>query len=529
MALNLSVPVSIRALPKEIETNPKKARAWIESLPLTKTFEAAKLVTQTIEALNLAKMPGEERAAVVDIYRPVIAVLLDELEAIYAYSVLPLPPRQREAFDHAREMRHQCATTYKIVLLEKSGKLSLFNARKHLPGAMYWAMFYLQSQLLQSYKTYHPCPVGVWQELHSLFLHADEQGMLADIGDEKTKSTMLDIYTDALLISLADPYRLMFKEVDKVLDILKQNRGLVDIRTSNEGLNLQRLFVAALDSDQPPKVLVQGLPLPTGQVLRLIDPTRLVDKLQQRRRAQNSAGGGSGQSAANSRANHDLADLQQRLIRLWGDPPKRQFRRNQAESSVALCAGVKAIAYFTELAANDDPEADAKAIRDGDTIPLLNIPRDPTSQAVGVEAWQVLNQSANGLRLYREAGGIVGVTVGEVVGVRFIGGRNWNIGVVRWLTLHADDALEFGVELISPAAVSITIEPTIGSGTRPMPALILQSASPESESDTVLTLTDTFSDLREFELVDHHEITTVRATSMVERTSRFDLFQFQKS
>ena len=146
-----------------------------------------------------------------------------------------------------------------------------------------------------------------------------------------------------------------------------------------------------------------------------------------------------------------------------------------------------------------------------------------------MEAWQVLNQSANGLRLYREAGGIVGVTVGEVVGVRFIGGRNWNIGVVRWLTLHADDALEFGVELISPAAVSITIEPTIGSGSRPMPALILQSAAPESESDTVLTLTDTFSDLREFELVDHHEITTVRATSMVECTSRFDLFQFQKS
>ena len=97
-------------------------------------------------------------------------------------------------------------------------------------------------------------------------------------------------------------------------------RALVEVGregiASNEGLNLQRLFVAALDSDQPPKVLVQGLPLPTGQVLRLIDPTRLVDKLQQRRRAQNSAGGNSGQSAANSRATHDLADLQQRLLEL---------------------------------------------------------------------------------------------------------------------------------------------------------------------------------------------------------------------
>ncbi|MCY7387500.1 MAG: hypothetical protein LH481_05445, partial [Burkholderiales bacterium] len=390
MALSLSVPISTRPLPKEIETNPKKARGWIESLPLTKTFEAARMVGQTIEALNCAKMPGEDRAALVDVYRPVIEVLLDELEAIYAYSVLPLPAKQREAFDLARDLRTQCATAYKLLLLEKSGKLIMFNAKKYLPAAMYWAMHYLQSQLLQSYKTYHPCPAGVWQELHSLYLYADEQGLLAEIGDVETKSTMQDLYTDVLMISLADPYRLMFKEVDKVQDILKQNRGLIDIRTSNEGLNLQRLFVAALDGDQPPKVLIQGMPPPAGQILRLIDPTRLVDKIQQRIRAQNGAGGN---VAAKSRATHDLTDLQQRLVRLWGDPPKRQSRRNPADASIALCGGIKGIAYFTDLAANEDPEADAKAIRDGDTIPLLKIPQDPMSQMVGVEQWHVLNQS----------------------------------------------------------------------------------------------------------------------------------------
>ncbi len=528
MALSLTVPNSNRVLPKEIETNPKKARAWIESLPLTKTFDAAKLVTQTIEALNYAKISGDDRTALVDVYRPVIAVLLDELEAIYAYSALPLPAKQREAFELARELLAQCATAYKMRLLEKPAKLMMFNAKKQLPGATYWAMYYLQLQLLQSYKTYYPAPLGVWQELYSLYQYADEQGMLGETGDAETKSTLHEMYTDVLMISLADPYRLMFKEVDKVQDILKQNRDLIDIRTSNEGLNLQRLFVAALDSDQPPKVLVPGMPPPTGQILRLIDPTRLVDKLQQRIRAQTGAGNSS-HSAAKSRATHDLADLQQRLVRLWGDPPKRQFRRNPADASIALCGGIKAIAYFTELAANEDPEADAKAIRDGDTIPLLKIPQDPMSQMVGVEKWQVLNQSVNGLRLYRESGGAVGVTVGEVVGVRFVGGRSWNVGVVRWLTALDGDALEFGVELIAPAAASIMIEPTIGSGSKPTPALVLQSTTPDQDSDTVLTLTDTFSDLREFELVEHAEVNIVRATTLIERTSRFDLFQFQTS
>ena len=527
MALSLTVPNSERVLAKEIETNPKKARAWIGSLPLTKTFDAAKLVTQTIDALNNAKMSGDDRTALLDVYRPVIAVLLEELEAIYAYSVLPLPAKQRESFELARELLAQCATAYKMRLLEKPAKLMMFNAKKPLPGATYWAMYYLQLQLLQSYKAYYPAPIGVWQELYSLHQYADEQGMLGETGDAETKSTLHEMYTDVLMIALADPYRLMFKEVDKVQEILRQNRGLIDIRTSNENLNLQRLFIAALDSDQPPKVLVPGMPPPTGQILRLIDPTRLVDKLQQRNRAQ--TGAGNNNSAAKSRATHDLADLQQRLVRLWGDPPKRQFRRNPGDASIALCGGIKGIAYFTELAANEDPQADAQAIRDGDTIPLLKIPKDPMSQMVGVEQWQVLNQSVNGLRLYRESGGTVGVTVGEVVGVRFVGGRSWNVGVVRWLTALKGEALEFGVELIAPAATSITIEPTIGGASKPTPALVLQATTPDQLSDTVLTLTDTFSDLREFELVEHAEVNIVRATTLIERTSRFDLFQFQTS
>ena len=525
MALSLSVPTTLRSLPKEVETNPKKAKAWVESLPLTKTIESTRAITENIEALNHAKIAAEERVALVEIYRPVIAVLLDELEAVYAYSTLPLPPKQKEAFDIANLLLVQCGYAYKMMILERSGKSLFFNAKKNLPLPLYRAMHYLRESMLQCYKTYYPVSAGVWQEMHSLYLYADEQGLLTDVADMETSSTMMDVYVDVMLASLADPYRLMYQEVDRVLEILKQNRGLVDMRTDAEGLNPQRLFVVALDSDQAPKVLIQGGRPPAGQVLRLVDPDRLVDKLQQRMRAQS----GTGAATAKSRATHDLTDLIMRLIRLWGDPPKRQFRRNPADNAVALCSGIKAISYFTELASREDPEADAQAIRDGGTIPLLKIPQDPMSQMIGVEEWQVLNQSANGLRMHRESGGNVSITVGETVGVRFVGGRTWNIGVVRWLTVLEGNALEFGVELVAPAAISITIEPTIGSSGKPAPALMLFSLMPDAESDTVLTSTETFSDLREFELNAQGDLLRVRATTLIERTSRFDMFQFQNS
>ncbi len=356
-------------------------------------------------------------------------------------------------------------------------------------------------------------------------MYADEQGFATAVADQASKSSVADLYFEMLMLSLADPYRLMHRELDRVLELLRQNRGLVDLKPSTEGVDPQRAFVVALDADCAPRALVQGNRPAAGNIIRLVDSTRLVERLQTKLKA-----GANAVSAAKSRATHDVNDLIGRLVRLWGDPPKRQFRRTPSESGVALCAGIKAISYFTELAANESNNADLDAIREGRTIPLLKIPQDPMSKLIGVEEWSVLNQSASGLRLHRDEGGNVGITVGEAIGVRFMGGRGWTLGVVRWLTLLEGNALEFGMELLSPTGYSVSLEATISAAaSRTAPAILLSSSHPEVPPDTVLTVVDTFADLREFALDDHGEISNVRATTLIERTSRFDLFQFQPS
>ena len=526
MALNLSVPNASAPLPKGIETNLKKARAWVESLPLTKTTESGQAIIASLSAINRAKLPADERVALVDTYRPIINVLLEELDAIYAFASLPLQAKPLEAFSLAHALSIESSFAYKMLVLEKSAKLIGFGNKKSMPLPIHRAMSHAMAVMLQSYKAYYPIPAGVWGEVNTLYLYADEQGFANEIADEGTKSSVADLYFEMLMISLADPYRLMHREVDRVCEILQQHRGLVSLKVSTEGIDPQRAFVVALDADSAPRPLVQGNRPAAGNIMRLIDASRLVERIQQKLKA-GVAGGAV--NVAKSRATHDLNDLMGRLARLWGDPPKRQFRRNPSDTGVAVCAGVKAIAYFAELAANDIPEADAQAIRDGRTIPLLKIPQDPTSQLIGVEEWQVLNQSANGLRLHRGTGGNVGISVGEAIGVRFVGGRSWNLGVVRWLTLLDGNDLEFGMELISPAGYCVSLEATVGISNKPVPALLLSASHPEAPSDTVLTLPETFADLREFALNDHGEFSNVRATTLIERTGKFDFFQFQPS
>ncbi len=525
MSLSLKIPGSNNPLPKGIETNPKKARAWVESLPLTKTLESGRAVAEALMAINRAKMLVEERVALVEIYRPVLHVLQDELDAIYAVASVPLQPKPLEAFELAHLLSIESSYAYKMLVLEKSGKLIGFGNKKALPLPMHRVMSDALAVMVQSYKTYYPVPTGLWQEVNSLYMYADEQGFATAVADEASKSSVADLYFEMLMLSLADPYRLMHRELDRVLELLRQNRGLVDLKPSTEGVDPQRACVVALDADCAPRALVQGNRPAAGNIIRLVDSTRLVERLQTKLKA-----GANAVSAAKSRATHDVNDLIGRLVRLWGDPPKRQFRRTPSESGVALCAGIKAISYFAELAANESNNADLDAIREGRTIPLLKIPQDPMSKLIGVEEWSVLNQSANGLRLHRDEGGNVGITVGEAIGVRFMGGRGWTLGVVRWLTLLEGNALEFGMELLSPTGYSVSLEATISAAaSRTAPAILLSSSHPEVPPDTVLTAVDTFADLREFALDDHGEISNVRATTLIERTSRFDLFQFQPS
>jgi cyclic-di-GMP-binding protein len=526
MALSLSVPAATQNPPKDLEIRPKQAKAWVESLPLTKIADSARQVYENLVLLNRAKISAEDRVNLAEVYRPVVKTLLDELEHVFAYSVLPLPGKARDAFELARNLATEFAYPYKSQLLEITGKRIAFGAKKNLPLALHRALGCVRQVVLQSYKTYYPVPANAWRELHQLYALGEENGLLGETPDAQDKASIQDLYIELLMLALADPYRLMQRETDSTLALLAQNRGLITLSAQRpEGADPARIFVVALDSDRAPQLLSQVLKNPSGNVIRALSVSKLIERLKQRLQALAA----NAEAIAKSRATHDSADLIGRLARLWGDPPKRQFRRNPADSSVALCSGIKAIAYFAELAEKEDPKAEAAAIQGGDTLPLLNIPDDPMSKSIGVEEWIMLNQSANGLKLQGEPGGGVGVSVGEVIGVRFMGGRGWNVGVVRWLNMREDKNLEFGLELIAPTAHPIQIEPSIASSGRPQAALKLPPTSAEDQSEALITFPDTFSDLREFELSDRGQMRLVRATTLVEKTTRFDLFQFAPS
>lgn len=524
--LQLSVPAERAAPPKDLEIRPKQAKAWLDALPLAQSVEAARQIRAKLAAMSRSKIELEDRVQLLEAYRPVLAVILEELEAIYSKATLPLSAKAREALDLSRGISAEVAHGYKIAILEKTGKLIAFGAKKQLPLLLVRTMESTANSIRAAYKSYTPQLPGLWKELHQMYLYAEAEGLAAEPGDAESKATVADLYSEMLLLSLTDPYRLVQGEVDRILVLIRGNRNLATIGRTRPATRESAHFLVPCDTDRPPKPMGSAMDDAGGPNPRLFDANPLVDQLKKRKHAIET---GNVSATMTKATGPDGLALLAKLIALWGDPPKRAYRRDPMDTSVAICAGLRAITHFVSLEPKVDPAREAEAIRSGITLPLISVPDDEVSKSLQVSEWEVVNQSAGGLKVKRLGTNSQNIAVGEVLGIKLIGRARWTIGVVRWLTALDDGSMEFGIQFLAPAARTVSVTPTISAAGTVKIGLLMQETEQSAEAESLLTPPATYSDLREFEIEEEGLVSCVRATSLIEKTARFELFSISPS
>jgi len=293
---------------------------------------------------------------------------------------------------------------------------------------------------------------------------------------------------------------------------------------SKPATNANAHFLVPCDTDKPPKPALSANDDRGGANWRLLDANAVVEKLRTRQKAFES---GNVSAAAAKAMGADGAGFLGRLVKLSGGPPRRVNRRDPMDTSVAMCIGLKAVSHYVSLQHRDEP-AEADLIRRGITIPLISVPQDEASKEFPVNVWEVVNQSSGGLKVRREASAQPMVAVGEVVGVKLVGRARWTIGVARWITVLESGGLEFGIQFLAKGARSVSIQPTIAAlSAQAKQALLLSEG--DAAAEALLTTPNTFSDLREFEVEAEGEVSCVRATNLLEKTGRFELFEFSAS
>ena len=321
---------------------------------------------------------------------------------------------------------------------------------------------------------------------------------------------------------MTDPYRLVQGEADKIIALIRGSRGLPTLGQARPSTRPGGHFLVPCDTDKPPKPALTASDDTGGPNWRLLDANALVDKLRTRKQAMETGN----VSATTSRAlGPEGIALLGKLIALWGDPPKRANRRDPMDTTVALCVGLKAIGHFVSITSQIDAEAEAAAIRNGITIPLIAVPDDEASKALPVLEWDVVNQSAGGLKVRRVSSAQQGIGVGELIGIKAIGKSQWTIAVARWITVLEDGGMEFGLQFLPPAACTVWVQPTSASSPQAKLGLLLAEIDQSSSGEALITPPNTYADLREFELQGEGLVSRVRAAGLIEKTARFELFR----
>ncbi len=499
-----------RASPtQELPLRPEELQAWLESLPLAQMLDAGRSLVRYLTGLDATPLESRKRGQLLDLLRPTADMLLLGLDRIYGRAPQPLPLHARDALSLSRDLATALSKGYERAATEEASSAP---SLKELPGLLRCAVRYLAEGMQASYKTYTRVAPGAWREMHELYIRAEDAGVAAE-ADEG--ASVARAYCEALLVSLTDPYRLMPGELDRVLHILRVLPASPVLARVRPATRAGGHFIVPVGEDKPPRSMPpQDDRDEDGG--RVLDANPVVDGL---RAALEELGAGT--TLASRMLGRDMLALLAKLATLWGDPPKRAYRRDAAEGSVAICVGVKPIAQFVAHDATADGEAELKALRQGITMPLRTLPEDESGRIVPIHEWAVINLSEGGLKVRRSSRTTSEIAVGDVVGIKAAGKALWTIGMARWITALEDGTTEYGVQFFADAVCAVCVRPA-PSGARKLGVLL--SGGEEQVNESVLAPPNTYAEGREYELRGEDYRSRVRASGLVEGNSRFELF-----
>jgi len=482
---------------------------WLNSLPLTKLFESAKSVCNELGRLNRSRIDADERLKLLEIYEPVLQQLLVEIAEDYNKAPLPLPATSRQAVNLARELLIEEAYAYKLALLEKTSKLLLFGGRKQLVPLIEQVMRILSNSLALSYQAYLPTPAGVWHEMHELYRYASQQKLLEEEANAGNNWSIDSIYKYAVLIALTDPYRLPRSELPDVMRVAAELAALTELHSNPLPEDSQPLFVILPDTDKPPRLAVQaGMDGERRSGDWVISTGALVQRLSEVVRERGAA---ISPPATKNITYAVPLEILRRLIQCWGSPHKRSHSRQLGQATVHVCASVERICKLL------DRDIQANVIQSNQSG-LVN-------EAELLSEWNVINQSAVGIKLRGMPTANMAINVGEVIAVRHHGILALSIGVVRWAQTFEDGSVEFGAQMLAPWAEPVTLVPTIGNH-YPRRALLLPEIPTLHQPAAVIASPGSYQSQREFVLTQSSQISTIRAAGLAEKTGWYELFNF---
>ena len=470
--MNLQLPQRVKPGNYSFNTDPAALTAWLNDLPLLNTTRTRELLDGALQQVNALALPAQKRQQALELFTKPVFCTTDALKKKFLNKPLPLNGDTLLYATQTLELLNQLAIGYRILADDLRNNAA---ERPQLTIAIHRALRCLSEILLTCYQIYIQYPEGIWKIINMLYALADEYNITEqDVTDITLKTpapgSIETVYKQALLLSLACPYRLRQKEIYIAHSTLMEWANFSQLHHMNDA-NTHGLFSINLQSDDPPSYRVLGKEDATNSHTRILDTNTMADRIR------NNPNTGQGNT-----------DTLQQLLLAWGAMPKRQFARQQQDAPIKLTIGLNAIHSLALGPAIDKPETDEN-IRDKDYLQdptfesttKINTNKSPgnntvdghnpfkgayatdTIKASRVESWKITDISAGGYCLLRDSDEVSCAQVGELVALieeEHLDPDKWQLGAIRRMKFTEERGLELGVQLLSPGATAVWARPS---------------------------------------------------------------------
>lgn len=544
-SLNLQLNPLSPPGPDSFNLQPKAVKAWLAGLPMANSGEAGRLLYGALREVNSLDVPINQRFEFLEALRRPVRLIVQSLDRHYVGIPFPLPATNRRIADLAKAFHKEMAVGYTLAA-DKLTQLRGVQALTHRPmlvTAVYRALLYRSRVLVKAFQIYAPYPQLLWREMHELYNFARLEGiskkMVEDPENALVKSRSIEeLYKQALLLALSNPYRLRQGDVLKVCNALELWSSYCRLTpVEHPDRQPQGLFAIHLESDEQPTYLDNNS-ASAGGLTSVLDTTALGGLLREQDAYLNGDQAKPSKSVRKALPPNFPKDLLHRVMLSWGMMVSRGFSRlsTHSDAKVDLALGLSAIFVFTggDEESLLEPVSDSTELSSNTLVDWAGsaIPRIEHS----THCCQILDESAGGYRLSWCEKNDLRVQVGELLGIRMQADdpngeeARWTLGVVRWMRAQNKDSMEIGVQMLSPSIKPVTARVCNAEGRcgEHQACLLLPPKEGSSEVETLITPSFFHNFANRLLLMEGGRKRVVSLTRTIENTGAFAQFEFKK-
>ena len=508
-SLALSLPAVASRPANAPETRPAKVAEWLAEASRREPIAAARLIGDALAATNRVAVSEARRMELAEQYWQSAASLWPALERYFARASHPLHGDALDAAKNSLTLASELATAYKHLLAHEAEKRLALGGPRLITALLHRCLQTSSRVLATSYLAYAPVPPHTWHDMHAIYLFARERNLhLAPLGDAPDV-TPERLYTQSLLLALANPYGFLQGQLATVVRYLQDHASYARL-TDVAPVHRMAKAVAIIPTghDFPPFSANKGGTIDGSKLFLLTFD--LAFQIQEQLRTLESGGElpAGVPNDASSRAQYVV--LLKRLLRQWAIPPARQFNRLPSRARVVMCAGLSGVWQYS------------RGMHTGVAHAPSGLPAMTTCQ--------VVNHTPAGYALRQIDAAPAALRIGDLIALRVEGRSGLQVAIVRWFrnTLKSA-ALEFGCELMSdaPEAAAAAAEDAADSTLTPVVVLPEDvETGPEGAQPQMIAPAGVFALEQAVTLRRGNDTGFAVLTKLVDQGPGFELYEF---